>query len=418
MGCQTNMKIAVAAAALLIAPVAAGSCLAEETVKIGYAGALTGAVSYLGLDMRRGAEMAIENINAKGGVKGRKLELIVRDDEHDPVKTVASYRQLIERQGAVAMLGATNSASMLAVTPLINDQFKVPTICPHTDANDIITNQAWKEKRDSYLFRLGMFSHGQANFLVDSMVKTFGMNKVALLTWTSGWGTIGRRELTRRLGELGMKPVADETFDSGDTDMTPQLLKIQAAGAEVILNYSVVPEAVAIFKSQRKIGGTPIPFVSAWGIAVPALRKAAGDLVEGTIDSNVVTVDGPQPPARSAIIDAYHKKYQQDFDEPAGFFDAYDAIGLFAATMEKVGFEPDAVRAGLENLPSYHGVALDVDRPVFTHDQHDSFSEKDMMLGRWTTGKYLRISSEGGALYVSPSEGEKKFIDPKTFALK
>jgi branched-chain amino acid transport system substrate-binding protein len=99
--------------------------------------------------------------------------LVVRDDEHDPTKTVAAYRQLIERQGVVAMVGATNSASMLAVTPLINDQLKIPTICPHTDANDIITNQAAKEGRDSYLFRLGMFSAGQADFLIDNVVRNW-----------------------------------------------------------------------------------------------------------------------------------------------------------------------------------------------------------------------------------------------------
>jgi len=406
------------AAVLLAAPLGAGSSFAEDTVKIGYAGALTGPVSYLGNDMRRGAEMAIEKINAGGGVRGRKLELVVRDDEHDPVKTVASYRQLIERQNVVAMMGATNSAAMLAVTPLLNDQFKIPTICVHTDANDIINNQAAKEKRDSYLFRLGMFGRGQADFLVDSMVKTFGLQKIALLTWTSGWGTIGRHELTRRLGELGMTPVADETFDSGDTDMTAQLLKIKAAGADVILNYSTVPEAVAIFKSQRKVGGTPTPFASAWGIAVPALYKAGGDLIDGTINSNVVTVDGPQPPARQAAIEAYRAKYKQDFDEPAGYFDAYDAMGLFAAVMEKVGFEPEAIRAGLENLPSFHGLVLDVDRPPFTHDQHDSFTGKDMMLGRWTSGKFLKIAADNGALYVSPSGSDKAFIDPKTFALK
>jgi branched-chain amino acid transport system substrate-binding protein len=394
------------------------TALSQETVKIGYAGALSGPVSYLGVDMRRGAEMALEAINAQGGIRGRKLELVVRDDEHDPVKTVAAYRQLIERQGVVAMIGATNSASMLAVAPMLNDQFKIPTICPHTDANDIINNQAAREGRDSYLFRLGMFSRGQADFLIDNLSKKFGFTKIALLTWTAGWGTIGRRELTRRLAELGMRPVADETFDSSDTDMTPQLLKIRAAQAEVIVNYSVVPEAVAIFKSQRKIGGTPLPFVSAWGIAVPALWKAAGDLAEGTINSNVVTADGPQPAPRQAVIDAYRLKYKQDFDEQAGFFGAFDAVNLFAAAMDKAGFEPAAIRTALETLPRFNGLILDVDGPPFTRDRHDSFSHENMLLGRWTAGKYLRIMFDETGPFVMQAEGRKLYMDPKTFALK
>jgi branched-chain amino acid transport system substrate-binding protein len=391
---------------------------AQETVKIGYAGALSGPVSYLGVDMRRGAEMAVEAINAKGGIRGRKLELVVRDDEHDPTKTVAAYRQLIERQGVIAMVGATNSASMLAVTPLINDQLKIPTICPHTDANDIITNQAAKEGRDSYLFRLGMFSAGQADFLIDNVVKKFGFKKVALLTWVSGWGTIGRRELNRRLSELGMKPVADETFDSSDSDMSAQLLKIRAADADVIVNYSIISESVAIFKSQRKIGGTPLPFVSAWGTAVPALWKAAGDLAEGTLNTNVVTADGPQPPQRQAVIDAYRERFKQDFDEQAGFFGAYDAVNLFAAAMEKAGFEPKAIRDALENLPNFKGLILDVDQPPFTRQQHESFSERNMMIGRWTAGKYLQIQFDQTGPYITKVPGQKVYMDPKTFALK
>jgi branched-chain amino acid transport system substrate-binding protein len=392
--------------------------LAQETVKIGYAGAMSGAVAYLGVDMKRGAEMAVEAINANGGIRGRKLELVVRDDEHDPVKTVAAYRQLIERQGVVAMLGATNSASMLALAPMINDQFHVPTVCAHTDANAIIRNKAAKEGRDNYLFRLGMFGSGQADFLIDNAVKKFGFRKIALLTWTGGWGTIGRGELKRRLKELGVEPVADETFDSSDTDMTAQLLKIRAADAEVIINYSVVPESVAIFKSQRQIGGMVLPFISAWGTAVPALWKAAGELAEGTLNTNVVTADGPQPPARQAVIDAYHQRFKQDFDEQAGFFGAYDAINLIAAAMDKAGFEPAAIRTALETLPNFKGLVLSVDHPPFTRDNHDSFSEDNMMIGRWTSGKYLPIKFDPTGPYISQSEGQKTYMDPKSFTLK
>jgi len=394
------------------------SALAQETVKIGFAGALTGPVAAFGNDIKRAMEMAADEINAKGGIKGRKVELVTRDDEHDPVKTVAAFRNLIERQNVIAMIGATNSASMLAVAPLINDQYKIPVICVHTDAIDIINNQAQKEGRDNYLFRLGMYGDGQANFIVDSMVKKFGFKKVALLTWTAGWGQIGRKELTRRLTELNMKPVADETFESGDTDMTPQLLKIRNAGAEVIFHYGTVREAVAIFQTQRKLGDPRTAFVSSWGIAVPALWKAAGDLAEGTINSNVATVDGPQPPHRRAIIDAYHKRYNQEFDDTAGFFATYDAMMLYAIAMEQAGFEPKAVRAALENIPKFQGLSLNVNRPVFTKGRHDGTGLEDMMLGRWTSGKFLQVGFDDKGPYVNVKEGIKTYIDPKTFALK
>ena len=392
--------------------------LAQETVKIGFAGALTGPVAAFGNDIKRAMEMASDAINAKGGIKGRKVEIVTRDDEHDPVKTVAAYRNLIERQNVVAMIGATNSASMLAVAPLINDQYRIPVICVHTDAIDIVNNDAQKQGRDNYLFRLGMYGDGQANFIVDSMVRKFGFKKVGLLTWTAGWGQIGRKELTRRLTELGMKPVADETFESGDTDMTPQLLKIRNAGADVIFHYGTVREAVAIFQTQKKLGEPKTAFVSSWGIAVPALWKAAGDLAEGTINSNVATVDGPQPPHRQAIIDAYHKRYNQEFDDTAGFFATYDAMMLFAIAMEQAGFEPKAIRAALENIPKFQGLGLNVNRPVFTKDRHDGTALDDMMLGRWTNGKFLQVYFDDKGPYVNVKEGQKAYVDPKTFALK
>ncbi len=102
-----------------------------------------------------------------------------------------------------------------------------PVICPATDATAITENDAQQQGRDNYLFRVGMYGTGQANFMVDTMVKKFGHTKVGLLTWTGGWGVTGRGELQRRLKENGLTPVADETFDNNDTDMTPQIIKLK-----------------------------------------------------------------------------------------------------------------------------------------------------------------------------------------------
>ena len=178
---------------------------AQEPIKIGYAGALTGPAAFVGVEIKRGAEIAIDEINADGGINGRKLVLVSRDDEHNPVKTVAQYRELVEREKVVAVVGATNSASMLAVAPIVNDTLKVPVICPATDATAITENDAQKQGRDNYLFRVGMYGTGQANFMVDTMVKKLGHTKVGLLTWTGGWGVTGRGEPQRRLKENGSR---------------------------------------------------------------------------------------------------------------------------------------------------------------------------------------------------------------------
>ncbi len=409
---QTGTGLAAAVAALL----ATFGAASAQDIKIGYSGALSGPASFTGLDIKRGAEMAIDEINAKGGVKGRKLVLVSRDDEHNPVRTVAQYRELVERERVVAMLGATNSASMLAVTPIVNDTLKVPVICPATDATAITENDAAKAGQDNYLFRIGMYGTGQANFITDTMVKRFGHTKVALLNWTGGWGVTGRTELQRRLKEHGLTPVADETFDSNDTDMTPQIIKIRNAGAQSILNYALVRENTLVAQTKQKLGDDT-PYASAWGIAGPAFWKAAGPAAEGILSSTTITIDGPQSPERLALIENYRKRYNQEMDAPTSVFGAYDSVYLYKLVMERDGIDPKAIRAGLENVPAFKGLIKDFKRPVFTKERHNAITEDDMIMTRWTNGKMLEIKYDDKGPYVDIDDKTKKYLDKKNLAL-
>jgi branched-chain amino acid transport system substrate-binding protein len=406
------LVVAVAVLVLLTA----GPAPAQETVKIGIAIAMTGAASYVGIGARRGAEIAIDEVNAKGGIKGKKLELVIRDDEHNPVKTVAQTRELVERERVVAMLGASNSASMLAVTPIVNDQLKVPVVCPATDATAITENAAWKEGRENYLFRMGMYGRAQSNFLVNTATQKFGFKKPALLTWTAGWGVTGRSELNRRLGELNLKPVADETYDSADTDITPQLLKIRAGGADAILNYGLVRENVVVMRTRDKLGDKT-PYFSAWGLSPHAFARAAGPLAEGTLVSTTLTSDGPQSPERTEFLKKYTQRYGPEMESVTTTFAAYDIIHLYAQVMEKVGTDPKAIRAGLENVAQFKGLIKEFKRPVFTREKHDALHEDDYILARWTGGKLLEVQWDGSTPYVVV-DGTKRQIDKATAALR
>ena len=410
-----NAAILVAAAAAAFADPAATR--AEDTVRIGVSAALTGPAAFVGVSIRRGAEMAVDSLNAKGGIDGKKIELIVRDDEHNPVKTVVNHRELVEREKVVAMLGTTNSAAMLATAPIINDELKVPIVCPATDATKITENRAWEQKKDNYVFRLGMFGRGQANFLVNTMVEKFGYRKVGLLTWTAGWGVTGRGELNRRLQELGIPAVADETYDTADTDMTPQLLKLRNAGAEVVINYGLARENGFVARTRKKLGDTT-PYASAWGIAAPAFWKAAGTAGEGVMTSTTIAMDGPQSPERMAVIEEYGRRYGEAIEGPPFFFSAYDIVHLLAQVIGEVGAEPAAIRAGLENVAEFKGLIQHFKRPVFTRDRHDALTEDDMILGRWTDGKLLQVRYDDGGPHVILAGGDKKYIDTRTLALK
>jgi branched-chain amino acid transport system substrate-binding protein len=412
---RSVLGFAVVAAAGIVL-LLGGTAPAQDTIKIGISIAMTGPASYVGIGARRGAEIAIDEINARGGVRGKKLELVIRDDEHNPVKTVAQSRELVERERVVAMLGASNSASMLAVAPIINDQLRVPVVCPATDATAITENVAWKEGRENYLFRMGMYGRAQSNFLINTAVQKFGYKKPALLTWTAGWGVTGRAELNRRLGELGLKPVADETYDSADTDITPPLLKIKAGNADVMLNYGLVRENVVVMRSKDKLGDTT-PYFSAWGLSPHAFARAAGPLAEGVLVSTTITSDGPQSPERLGFLKKYAQRYGPEMESVTTTFAAYDIVHLYAQVMEKVGTEPKAIRAGLENVPSFKGLIKEFKRPVFTREKHDALHEDDYILARWTNGKLLEVQWEGDKPYVTV-DGAKRFIDKATAALR
>ena len=413
MSRSTHLKL-LAAAVMAVSFTTIGAH--AQDIKLGFAGALSGPASFVGIEIKRGAEIAIDEINAKGGVKGRKLVLISRDDEHNPVKTVAQYRELVEREKVVGIVGATNSASMLAVAPIVNDTLKVPVICPATDATEITENEAQKQNRDNYLFRVGMYGTGQANFMVDTMVKKFGHQKVGLLTWTGGWGVTGRGELQRRLKENGLSPVADETFDNNDTDMTPQVIKLKNAGAQSILNYALVRENTFVVKTKEKLSdGTP--YVSAWGIAGPAFWKAAGNSAEGVLTSTTVTVDGPQSPERAAFINEYRKRHNEEMSAAVFAVGAYDAVYLFKTAIEKGGAEPSQIRTSLESIPEFKGLVKHFKRPVFTRARHNAVTEEDMIMTRWTNGKLLEVKFDSQGPYVEIDASTKKYINKTTMKL-
>jgi len=221
----------------------------------------------------------------------------------------------------------------------------------------------------------------------------------------------GRGELNRRLRELGMTPVADETFDSSDTDMTPQIIKLKNAGAQCILNYALVRENTFVVQTKQKLGDTT-PYISGWGIAGPAFWVAAGKAAEGVLTSSTITIDGPQSPERAAMLEKYQAMFKAPMEAPWSAFGAYDAILLFAEVMERDGVDRDVIRKGLENVPTFKGLIKQFNRPVFTKDHHNAMTEDDMIMCRWTDGKLLQIGYEGGKPVVMIDAQTKRMLDP------
>jgi branched-chain amino acid transport system substrate-binding protein len=390
------------------------SVQAEDVIKIGQSTALSGPAATWGVGAKRSAGMAVDEINAAGGINGKKLVLISRDSEHNPVKAVANYRELVEKEGVVALLGGSNSAAMLAVAPIINTELKVPLVCPATDATKITENEAWEKGLPNYMFRYGMYGRGQSQAMVRYAVEKFGFNKIALLTWTAGWGVTGRGAILDQLKEIKLKPVADETYDTADTDLTPQLLKIKSAGAQVILNYGLPRENTYVLRTKAKIGFQAL-YISAWGIASHSFWNAAKQYAEGVMTTTTVTPDGPQSKKVQEFLASYRKQYGNNLEAIPATFAAYDIIYLLADVIKKVGTDPNAIRKGLENVDHFDGLVKDFKRPVFTEKRHNAFIwDQDFILCRWTQGKLLKVMFDDKGPYVMLDLNTKKYIDKKT----
>ena len=392
---------------------------AEDVIKIGQTTALTGPYATWGAGARASAGIAVDEINAAGGINGKKLVLVSRDSEHNPVKAVANARELVEKEGCVAILGGSNSSSMLAVAPIINSELKVPLLCPATDAYAIIKNDAWEKGEPNYMFRYGMYDEGQAGVMVRFATEYFGAEKIALLTWTAGWGVTGRGAVLKTMDKMGIKPISDESYDTSDTDMTPQLLKIKNAGADLILNYGQTRENVNALRARTKIG-LKIPYISAWGIASHSFYDAAQKVAEGVMTTTTITTDGPQPERMRKFLESYHKAYGPNLEAMPATVAAYDLIYLLADVMKKHGDTPEAIRDGLENVPGFSGLVKTFDRPVFTRDRHDAFLLEDFILCRWTGGKLLKVEydAEKKEPFVQIDADTKKYIDKRTGELK
>jgi hypothetical protein len=118
------------------------------------------------------------------------------------------------------------------------------------------------------------------------------------------------------------------------------------------------------------------------------------------------------------FLKKYWNRYGPDMDFVPGTFAAYDIVHLLARVMEKVGTDPKAIRAGLENVPSFKGLVKDFKRPVFTRERHDALQEEDFVLGRWTNGKLLQVHFDQEGPYVMLDGGSKRYIDKATLALR
>jgi branched-chain amino acid transport system substrate-binding protein len=375
-----NRRIHLSVLASLM--LATGLTFAADPIKLGVSGPFTGGSSSMGVSMRDGVRLATEEINKAGGVMGRKLQLIERDDEAKNERGVQIAQELINKEKVIATLGFINTGVALA-SQRFYQEAKIPVM--NNVATGSIVTQQFKapEFPDNYIFRNAAHDNIQAPMIVEEAITRRGFKKVAILADSTNYGQLGREDLERALGSKNVKPVAVEKFNIKDVDMTPQLLKAKEAGAEVILTYAIGPELAQIANGMTKLGWK-VPMIGSWTLSMANFIDNAGPGGEGARMPQTF-IQEPNTVKRKAFIDAYLKSFKPKnnrIDSPVSAAQGYDSVYLLAAAIKQAGSTDGVkVREALENLQTkVEGVVTTYDKP-FTKDDHDAITANIPIFG-------------------------------------
>jgi branched-chain amino acid transport system substrate-binding protein len=375
----------------LVAGVALGfsmSGMAAEAIRIGVSGPFTGGSAPMGTSMRDGVRLAAAEINAKGGVLGRKIELVERDDEAKNERGVQVAQELINKERVVATVGYINTGVALA-SQRFYQQAKIP-VMNNVATGSVVTKQFEKDPQN-FIFRNSANDTIQSEMIVQEAVDRRKFKKVAILADSTNYGQLGRQDLEKALEKRGVKPVTEEKYNIGDVDMTAQLLKAKQAGAEIVLTYGIGPELAQIANGMEKIGWH-VPIVGSWTLAMANFVDNAGKNGEGTRMPQTFIQD-PDTPKRKAFIDAYVKAYNpQGARMPSAVSAAqgYDSVYLLAAAIKQAGStEGPKIAAALENLnEKLEGVVTTYNKP-YSHTDHEAINFENTKFGEVRGGRVI-----------------------------
>ena len=385
--------IAGAAASIALAGLAAipGSLSAQEPIKIGHVAALSGGSAQSGEAITRGLSLAIEEINASGGILGgRKIELLQRDDESVPPKGVVAARELISKEKVVAIFGGIDSPVALATVPIVNKE-KVPYIAVWAAGTGITRNGA----EPNFVFRVSAVDVLVDVKLLDYANKKFGSTKPGLLLVNNPWGASNETGLFEAAKtNAGLHIVGVEKFENADVDMTAQLTRLKEKGADTVIIVGNAAPGAQLMKSRERMGWT-VPIVSHWGISGGRFPELAGPTAGDAHFVQTYSFFGKQGTVGERVLAALKKKYPQikgpeDIFSPVGTANAYDAMHLLVQAITQAGStDGDKIRDALENLSGkYEGLIKTYDHP-FSKTEHDALGPGDYIMVRYEGEKIV-----------------------------
>jgi len=367
-----------------------GLAAQAQDIKLGFNGDMSASPSALsGQAATLGLQAAIDDVNAAGGVLGRKLTLVIRDDLSQPPKSIQNMSDLIDNEKVVRVFGPTNSGNALAWKQVPN-QKKIPVI--GTVGSGTAITYPVSAGADNYMFRISMVDRDQVSGLMAYVKKNPAVKNLGYLSETTGYGQGGVKDMQELGGAEGLKPVCNEKFGVNDTDMTSQLNKCKAAGVDTLVVWAQGTPLGQLMRSMEKINYFPLTLMT-WAADNQSFYEAAGKtLAEKPIFMRTVTEE--RTPKQQKLYDRIAPKMTSA--SAFGFAaHSYDAVMVLAAAIKQANStEGSKIREALENLQApYDGMMKNYDKP-FSKTEHEALRAKDYKWTHWKDSKLLPYSDQ------------------------
>ncbi|MEK6964272.1 MAG: ABC transporter substrate-binding protein [Nanoarchaeota archaeon] len=340
--------------ALLLIAACASKPSESDAIKIGFIGALTGGAAQYGLPGYRLEQMAIDEINAQGGILGKRVEFIVEDDSCDPKKAMSAFYKLVEANKVDAIIGAHCSSSTLALAPLANENKKV-LLAVMTSTNDL------SKFGDDFVFRMTppskYWSEGLANVLVNQDLK-----EVVLFYFLQDYPKGAAESFKQAFEKKGGETLLEEAFDPEDKDFRTSLLKVQELQKQhpklmVYIAAQSSDQGYLFLKQMKELGIQPYKLLGENAALSPQNYQLTGGFIEGAM-YGFPYVDEKQNTFFSKALQKYKETYGEELNWMMNHFaNAYDSPLVLKQAFEACqGTEPNCVRAQLKSL-TYSGAS-------------------------------------------------------------
>lgn len=358
----------------------------DRSIVIGIDADMSSASARSGESIRRGVEIALDEINTGGGVLGRTLEMVVRDHRGNPARGIDNIEQLSRIENLVAVVGGLHTPVALEELDAIH-QNEVIYLSPWAAGTPLVSNG----REPNFVFRVSVRDEYAGEFLVDAALKQQKRN-IGLLLERTGWGRSNHVAMTKALRGRGLEPTSVQWFNWGEPDLEPQVEEIIASGCDAVLLVANPLEGVTAVSAMSNFPAEKrIPILSHWGITGGNFPELAAEFlpkVDLVFLQTYSFIDPPRPDRAAAVLEQYRTHYDdcrlaRDVFAPAGTAHAYELVHLLAAAIRSAGTtDRRAVRRAMEELPEFDGLIRHYE-PPFTPERHDALSIEDFHMARF-----------------------------------